>query len=592
MATNVNKAVLSLIVLLLLSSVLVVSTGTVNAQGSAIIRIKADGAVEGTDKIVQNGAVYTLTGDLQASVGQDQAFIFVEKDNITLNGAGYTVKGSGLGSAIYMLRCQNVKVENFTIKDFQTGINFWLVNNWPLNAGYIGQPSASKNQVINNRIETAVNVNDNGSIEAGWCIYLSDASETTFSGNTFVSQVHQGGVYLDTSTSKTHLINNTFVGCSVYCLNSNQTVASGNSVDGKPLIYLDGYSDKVFDGAGLVYLFNCSNIVIKNVQPQYDYATTIQLVKTSNSEISNSRGHVLLVNSTSNSIHDNLLSSVELDSSSYNRVFANKITYYSLCIKAYANSSFNEIYGNLLLDTIYSTDAERVHQSGYNTAAIQFGAPELGGSFSNNIHDNTIINHDCAFEFFFSSNNTITANVIKNCKAGLQLGMSNFNNFTENNVTSCKYAVSLYAGSSNNIFYYNNFIGNQLHVFETHKQTLLTENESYSVGNKWDNGKTGNYWDNYTGVDSNGDGIGDTSHQVFEYMVDNYPLMKPFEVDYTHGNVTIPHYQEPISTNPTPTANNAQTGFDLETIVIIVVVGVVLGVIGGLLVFFRRLIFR
>ena len=119
---------------------------------------------------------------------------------------------------------------------------------------------------------------------------------------------------------------------------SNQTVASGNTADGKPLIFLDSVSDKAFNDAGLVYLFNCSNIVIKNVQPQYDYETTIQLVETRNSEISNSRGHVFLVNSTGNSIHDNLLSSAELMSSSYNRIFANKITYYSLCIKAYANS--------------------------------------------------------------------------------------------------------------------------------------------------------------------------------------------------------------------------------------------------------------
>jgi parallel beta-helix repeat protein len=105
--------------------------------------------------------------------------------------------------------------------------------------------------------------------------------------------------------------------------------------------------------------------------------------------------------------------------------------------------------------------------------------------FNNNIHDNTIINHDCALEFFLSSNNTITANVIQNCKAGLQLGKSFFNNFTENNVSSCKYAVSLYAGSSNNTFYYNNFISNQVHVFETHQQTLLSASESYSVGNTW-----------------------------------------------------------------------------------------------------------
>jgi hypothetical protein len=74
-------------------------------------------------------------------------------------------------------------------------------------------------------------------------------------------------------------------------------------------------------------------------------------------------------------------------------------------------------------------------------------------------------------------------------------------------------------------------------------------------------------------------------------MTDNYPLMKPFELDYTHGNVTIPHFQDQTSVYPTPTATS-QGGLNMETIAVVVVVGVILGVIGGLLVYFRRLIFR
>jgi len=584
-----NKPVATLIVLLLLSSIIVSNSGTVNAQDSGIIRIKDDGTIVGTDKIVQNGSVYTLTGDLQASVGQNEAYLFIEKDNITLNGAGYTVKGEGLGSAIYMLRSQNVTVANFTIQNFQTGIDFWLVKNWPTNSNYLNKPSALNNQILNNVISTTGAVNNNASKGAGYCIYLSDAFSTVLSGNVFDSQDHKGGVYLDVSTSQTSLISNSFVGCGINSLSSNQTVASGNKVDGKPLIYLDSKSDRVFDGAGLVYLFNCSNIEVKNVNPLYDYAVTIQLVDTTTSNISNSRGHVLLINSTKNSIYDNLLSSVEFDASSHNSLFANKITYYSLCVKLHSNSSFNEIYGNVLLDTVYSADAERVHNSGFNTAAFQLGDTELGGTFNNNIHDNTIINHDCAFEFFLSSNNTIRANVIKDCKAGIQLGKSHFNNFKENNVTSCKYGVSIYAGSSNNTFYYNNFMDNQMHCFETHQPTLLSEGDSYSVGNVWDNGQTGNYWDTYTGVDENGDGIGDTPHQVFENMTDNYPVMEPLKV--FNGNNSIPTYQDPTSVYPTPT-NMSQAPFNMETIAIIVAVGVTIAVIGGLIVYFRRLIFR
>ena len=59
----------------------------------------------------------------------------------------------------------------------------------------------------------------------------------------------------------------------------------------------------------------------------------------------------------------------------------------------------------------------------------------------------------------------------------------------------------------------------------------LTENSpnSFDKGknNRWDDGSQGNYWGDYTGKDSNDDGIGDTPYQVPPDGIDNYPLMKP-----------------------------------------------------------------
>jgi len=65
--------------------------------------------------------------------------------------------------------------------------------------------------------------------------------------------------------------------------------------------------------------------------------------------------------------------------------------------------------------------------------------------------------------------------------------------------------------------------------------------EILGAGNYWDNGEVGNYWDDYTGTDSDGDGIGDVPHIVegrkwdsaadgyveFVFGQDNYPLMEP-----------------------------------------------------------------
>jgi len=585
-----QKTAVALVVFLLLLSAFVGVSERVNAQSSGVIRIKADGTVTGTDKIRQNEAVYTLTGDLYASIGKDEAFIFIEKEDITFNGAGYTVQGTGVGSAIYMLRSQNVIVEDFVIRGFSRGIDFGLVKNLPSDADYLIQPLALGNEIHDNVIEVSQSLDNDNIRDAGWCIYLNDAVQTVIKDNKFICHNPLGGVYLGNSTKETSLLYNDFAGGGIYSLKSDRTNAKGNTIDGKPLIYLDSEQDKIIENAGLVYLFNCKNIMIKNIDPIYVYAVTIQLVNTDESEISNSNGHILLVNSNYNSIHDNKLSSIALDASSYNQVFANTITQFNICIKLYGKASFNKIYGNLLLDTIYSQAAKTTLKEGTTTAAIQIGDIELGGAFNNEIQSNMIVNHDCGVDLFLSTNNTITANTIKNCTVGIRFGKAHENTITENNLTFCKYAISIYAGSSYNSFNYNNFIDNIESCVEIHHQTnFFPDSETYSTGNIWDNGKTGNYWDKYTGKDENNDGIGDTPYQVYENMTDHYPLMKPFE-NSPNTNIPIPTY-DPAANRPTP-SETPGTQFNQETKIIIIALCITLAVISAVLIYFRRLIFR
>jgi len=77
--------------------------------------------------------------------------------------------------------------------------------------------------------------------------------------------------------------------------------------------------------------------------------------------------------------------------------------------------------------------------------------------------------------------------------------------------------------SSNNTFYHNDFIDNAYHV------------DSERSTNVWDNGypSGGNYWSNYTGVDANSDGIGDTPYIINVNNRDRYPLMNPWTPTWT-----------------------------------------------------------
>ena len=92
----------------------------------------------------------------------------------------------------------------------------------------------------------------------------------------------------------------------------------------------------------------------------------------------------------------------------------------------------------------------------------------------------------------------------------------------------------------------NTFYGN---TFTADSCNLLIDNAN---GAFWDNGTIGNYWGDYNGTDSNGDGIGDAPYIVngfkwdndigglvsFVFGQDNYPLMKPYDIE--HDTVVLP----------------------------------------------------
>ena len=54
-------------------------------------------------------------------------------------------------------------------------------------------------------------------------------------------------------------------------------------------------------------------------------------------------------------------------------------------------------------------------------------------------------------------------------------------------------------------------------------------NNGYDLGNnnRWDDGGFGNYWSDYTGKDTNTDGIGDTPYVIPKNGIDNRPMINP-----------------------------------------------------------------
>lgn len=118
-----------------------------------------------------------------------------------------------------------------------------------------------------------------------------------------------------------------------------------------------------------------------------------------------------------------------------------------------------------------------------------------------------------------SNYNTIAGNIIRDCNQGISLGLWGhncriYNNVLKNNI----YGIVVYSViPNNNIIHHNNFIGNSVNAYDDSNSTWMHLGE-------------GNYWDDYTGEDDDGDGIGDTPYDIPGGCArDVYPLMEPYE---------------------------------------------------------------
>jgi parallel beta-helix repeat protein len=153
------------------------------------------------------------------------------------------------------------------------------------------------------------------------------------------------------------------------------------------------------------------------------------------------------------------------------------------------------------------------------------------GSSSLVITGNLIINNS-AFGIVTAtspSSPRITSNIISGNEMGiLDWGGSSFTIFN-NTITDNEYGVYL-SSSTDSIIYFNNFIGNVRNAYSSDSTNLWHSSSkiTYTYKGNTYTSYVGNYWDDYSGSDASGDGLGDTPYNI-DSESDNYPLMDMFE---------------------------------------------------------------
>jgi parallel beta-helix repeat protein len=155
-----KKTVMATIITLALLISLVAGLQVSNAQSLVTITIKHDGSVEGTDKIQNVGGNYVFLSTIYGSIE-------VEKENITIDGAGYSLLGFGSSIGITINRLSDIKIVNMEVKGFQDGIK--IIDEY----GHIQGVSYSRNINISS---CTIKGNSRGIVTEGTCSFIFNNS--------------------------------------------------------------------------------------------------------------------------------------------------------------------------------------------------------------------------------------------------------------------------------------------------------------------------------------------------------------------------------------------------------------------------------
>jgi hypothetical protein len=247
----------------------------------------------------------------------------------------------------------------------------------------------------------------------------------------------------------------------------------------KSNIVLDGNGYSIdFANGGSNYqkidLSSVTNVTIKNVVVE-PYYTSIRFNHTSNSTVQNCTAeYILFLNSQNNLVTNTLGSQFTFQESSNNTVANCTADSFE-----FEKSNNNLVFSNSNSTVFVGTD-------------LSFGD---------------------------SSNNLFFGNTFGKCLEWISMsGTSTGNVLVANNIDTGRMQIQC-SLTGNNTFYHNNFYN-----FDWNR-TATT-----NLANTWSVNGQGNYWSNYMGTDKNGDGIGDTPYVIDSKNADNYPLMRPVNV--------------------------------------------------------------
>jgi parallel beta-helix repeat protein len=302
---------LTLLAVLCVSAVLAPCLNLTSAQLQSANYIMPDGSVTGTSNIDRVGDLYTFSGNVAGA-------LTVEKDNIVINGAGFTLQNQ-LARGVVLAQRDNVTLENLRVElgggyiiDLTNTTDSYLINDTLVGTGNspTSPTSTASDQLVLEPYAINCLYTDNVTIEGNTITDASTGLSIDLSnGNTIIrNNISDGLVGVDMENSQNNYFRDNAITDQKWgfmletdpSYGYDNNIDSSNTVDGKPIIYwVNVHQATVSSESAFIALVHCQEITVQDTDPQGIVLAFSSNCKITNVQMTGTAGEgIALVNSS------------------------------------------------------------------------------------------------------------------------------------------------------------------------------------------------------------------------------------------------------------------------------------------------------